>query len=474
MKLVDMDPKFLNRSVNEGFSGGEKKRNEILQMAVLEPTLAILDETDSGLDIDALTHRRRRRQRAAQRPARGRRHHPLPAPAQLPGARLRARPGRRPHRRIGRQDAWPPSSRRRATRAIEARGRPREPRQPEIEQHLATPAGTLLDGAPAFAARPAPARHWRASPTLGFPTTRARGLEVHQRRAARARRRSAWPTTACPTAPRRSPRAARLGGGIELVFVNGRFAPALSTRRRAAGRRRRRAAWPPPWPRTPALVEPHLGTLRRRSTTTASPRSTPPSSSDGAFVHLPDGASSTCRSTACSSRSPTARPIVSHPRILIVAGAGSRATVVEQHVGAAATLLDQRRHRDRRSAPAPRWRITRCSARATARLPRRRRSPPRRRRDSRLTSHAVSLGAALVAQRHRHRFDAPGRRLHLRRALPRRRRAARRPPHHHRPPPAARAPAASCTRASSTGAPPASSTARCSCAPTRSRPTPSR
>lgn len=54
MKLLDMDPSFLNRGVNEGFSGGEKKRNEILQMAVLEPKLAILDETDSGLDIDAL------------------------------------------------------------------------------------------------------------------------------------------------------------------------------------------------------------------------------------------------------------------------------------------------------------------------------------------------------------------------------------------------------------------------------------
>ena len=49
-----MDPSFVNRSVNEGFSGGEKKRNEILQMAILEPKLAILDETDSGLDIDAL------------------------------------------------------------------------------------------------------------------------------------------------------------------------------------------------------------------------------------------------------------------------------------------------------------------------------------------------------------------------------------------------------------------------------------
>jgi Fe-S cluster assembly ATP-binding protein len=54
LKLVDMDPAMLNRSVNMGFSGGEKKRNEILQLAVLEPKLAILDETDSGLDIDAM------------------------------------------------------------------------------------------------------------------------------------------------------------------------------------------------------------------------------------------------------------------------------------------------------------------------------------------------------------------------------------------------------------------------------------
>lgn len=54
MKIVEMDSTFMNRPVNEGFSGGEKKRNEILQMAVLEPKLAVLDETDSGLDIDAL------------------------------------------------------------------------------------------------------------------------------------------------------------------------------------------------------------------------------------------------------------------------------------------------------------------------------------------------------------------------------------------------------------------------------------
>jgi Fe-S cluster assembly ATP-binding protein len=54
MGRLDMDPSFADRYLNEGFSGGEKKRNEILQMAILEPEVAILDETDSGLDIDAL------------------------------------------------------------------------------------------------------------------------------------------------------------------------------------------------------------------------------------------------------------------------------------------------------------------------------------------------------------------------------------------------------------------------------------
>ena len=54
MKLVEIDQSMLSRSLNEGFSGGEKKRNEIFQLAILEPKLAILDETDSGLDIDAI------------------------------------------------------------------------------------------------------------------------------------------------------------------------------------------------------------------------------------------------------------------------------------------------------------------------------------------------------------------------------------------------------------------------------------
>ena len=70
MKLMQMDESFLNRGVNEGFSGGEKKRNEILQMAVLEPTLALLDETDSGLDIDALRVVAERREQPARRRSR--------------------------------------------------------------------------------------------------------------------------------------------------------------------------------------------------------------------------------------------------------------------------------------------------------------------------------------------------------------------------------------------------------------------
>ena len=78
---LDIDQEMLRRAVNVGFSGGEKKRNEILQMALLQPRLAVLDETDSGLDIDALQDRRRRRQPAALARALDGRDHPLSAAA---------------------------------------------------------------------------------------------------------------------------------------------------------------------------------------------------------------------------------------------------------------------------------------------------------------------------------------------------------------------------------------------------------
>ena len=104
-KDLDIDQSMLTRSVNEGFSGGEKKRNEIFQMALLEPKLAILDETDSGLDIDALkivakgVNAMRSPERADHR------RDALSAAARLHRPRLRARAERRPHREVRRQGA---------------------------------------------------------------------------------------------------------------------------------------------------------------------------------------------------------------------------------------------------------------------------------------------------------------------------------------------------------------------------------
>jgi hypothetical protein len=103
MKLLELKDDLLKRSVNEGFSGGEKKRAEIFQMAVLEPKLAILDETDSGLDIDALKVVSQRRQQTEARRQRAARHHALSAAAELHRAGFRPRAGGRPHREIRRQ-----------------------------------------------------------------------------------------------------------------------------------------------------------------------------------------------------------------------------------------------------------------------------------------------------------------------------------------------------------------------------------
>ena len=109
MKLVELDPALGSRSVNEGFSGGEKKRNEVFQMAVLEPRLAILDEIDSGLDIDALRVVARGVNAAARARPRGPARHPLQAAPRVRPARRRPRHGERPHRPLRR-----PGARRRA------------------------------------------------------------------------------------------------------------------------------------------------------------------------------------------------------------------------------------------------------------------------------------------------------------------------------------------------------------------------
>ena len=93
MDLLEMDRSFTSRSVNEGFSGGEKKRNEILQMAMLEPKYAVLDETDSGLDIDALKSGGAWRQLPPRTESRRAPDHALPAALELHRARSRARHG---------------------------------------------------------------------------------------------------------------------------------------------------------------------------------------------------------------------------------------------------------------------------------------------------------------------------------------------------------------------------------------------
>src|SRR5690554_581578 len=111
-KQVDLDPAFLKRGVNEGFSGGEKKRNEIMQALLLQPKLAILDETDSGLDIDALqvvssgVNALRAEDRAILMVT-------LPAPAEPHRAGLRARTGRRQNRQIRRPRTGPGTGRKR-------------------------------------------------------------------------------------------------------------------------------------------------------------------------------------------------------------------------------------------------------------------------------------------------------------------------------------------------------------------------
>ena len=110
MEGLSIDPVFAERSVNEGFSGGEKKRHEILQMELLQPKIAVLDETDSGLDVDALKIVSEGVNRvAAVRHGRHAAHHALHAHPALHQARLRPRVRRRPHRRRGR-----PGARRRA------------------------------------------------------------------------------------------------------------------------------------------------------------------------------------------------------------------------------------------------------------------------------------------------------------------------------------------------------------------------
>ena len=180
MKRLEMDESLMNRPVNEGFSGGEKKRNEIFQMAVLEPTLAVLDETDSGLDIDALkivahgvnTMRGPERGDAPR--------HALSAAAQLHRARCRPRAHGRPDRPVGREGAGA----RARGKGVRLDGGGAETAAASGAERMTSSSGdAFVAEAERLAAdrrqpgsrrgwRARVARRWTASSDLGFPTTR--------------------------------------------------------------------------------------------------------------------------------------------------------------------------------------------------------------------------------------------------------------------------------------------------------------
>ena len=215
--------------VNMGFSGGEKKRNEILQMAVLEPRLALLDETDSGLDIDALRIVAERRERAQAPRQRDDRRHALSAAAQLHRPRLRARARARAHREVGRQE---PRARARgeglrlARRAAGRRWRDQLPYARRTSRRSRATAGARSRRGCARRA----ATGSSASPTLGFPTPRNEDWHFT----------SVAPIAEAVFSPLRGASGRSRAQALEpftfgqrdwpcMVFVNGRYDASLST-----------------------------------------------------------------------------------------------------------------------------------------------------------------------------------------------------------------------------------------------------
>ena len=330
LKLVEWDPEIMSRAVNSGFSGGEKKRNEILQMAVLEPTLAILDETDSGLDIDAL------RIVAAgvnKLRAPGQRHHrgdPLPAPAQLHRARLRARAVRRPDREVGRQGA---GARARGPRLRVARGRGGSRVMTEaFVQEFEARAGTATAEGPEWlepvrrAAMERFARtgfpgardeEWRFTPIGPIaqgtwrPATGAAGeLDARAARAVRLRPRR---LDHAGLRERRLQRGAERRGRSCRAGVR---VASLAEALRSDG----------------ALLHAHLTRHAAGRRLARSPRSTPPSWREGGVVHVAAGVDLAAPVHLLFVTTAEAGGTVAHPRNLIVVERGARASIIESYV----------------------------------------------------------------------------------------------------------------------------------------------
>ena len=247
LKRLAMSDDMLKRAVNVGFSGGEKKRNEILQMALLQPKLAILDETDSGLDIDALRIVADGVNALRGAGLRCAGHHALPAAARLHRARPRACAGRAAASCAAAGRSWRMSSRRAAMPASSAnRRRPHEWQRPRFARRLAhqTPLWRLPHAVSTVCANACPDHTSRATP-------RPRCYREH--RAGRPPQRGAWKYT--------NLRPAEAQVFHEAVAETGDGA----TTARASARDRRAPAWSS-WMGAFAAISPHCRPMLTTST----------------------------------------------------------------------------------------------------------------------------------------------------------------------------------------------------------------
>ena len=232
MQLVELDPAFGSRSVNEGFSGGEKKRNEVFQMAVLEPRLAILDEIDSGLDIDALRIVARGVNALRRAGPRASSSSPTTSGSSSTSGRI----GCTSWRAGGSSAPGGPelADELEQTGYAWVAGAARERRRRGSAIVNAAETSLLASFAPAGArarlARRRARRRPRALPGARAADRAPRGLALHEPRRARRGVVRARAPRATRRAPRRSSPRAPAPAGPRLVFVNGRLDPALSTR----------------------------------------------------------------------------------------------------------------------------------------------------------------------------------------------------------------------------------------------------
>ena len=332
-KDLDIDQSMLSRSVNEGFSGGEKKRNEIFQMALLEPKLAILDETDSGLDIDALkiVAKGVNAMRSPERATIVVTHYQRLLDYIIPDY-VHVLSGGRIVKSGGKELALELESR--AT----AGSRP----APSRSRHSHDAAGR--EASPVGGVRPA---SWRSAmaagppgagrgDALGFPTVRDEEWRFTNVAPITGRRFQLAGASTGLSVARADELPCAASATHRVVVVNGRFAGAVTRRRVAAWRRRGilGAAINGELQADREIVQRYVGQLADFNTRAFAALNTA-FLDDGGYVHIPDGlVLEQPIQVLFVSSNETAASTVSHPRCLIVLGDRSQARVIETYVAA--------------------------------------------------------------------------------------------------------------------------------------------